>query len=70
MNAGVCEVILGLYACYDYDIINTHSKWEREQTGLVWMRRGLLINKMHSLKLCSLLWLISPRETEPSRPLH
>lgn len=61
---------LGLYACYDYDIINTHSKWEWEQTGLVRMRRGLFINKMHSLKLCSLPWLISPGETEPSRPLH
>lgn len=61
--------ILGLHACYDYDIINTHSKWEWEQTGLVWTGRGLFISKMHSLKLCSLLWLIGPGETEPGRPL-
>lgn len=61
--------ILGLHACYDYDIINTHSKWEWEQTGLVWTGRGLFISKMHSLKLCSLLWLIRPGETEPGRPL-
>lgn len=61
--------ILGLHACYDYDIINTHSKWEWEQTWLGWTGRGLFINKMHSLKLCSLLWLIRPAETEPGRPL-
>lgn len=67
---GSVRWFLGLYACYDYDIINTHSKWESEQTRLVRMRRGLFINKMHSLKLCRLLWLISPGETEPSRPLH